>query len=142
MENQKEKKTEEIFGTIMTKNYFSISVRHQFIHSRSSESIIQEKHHQLLTRHIIFTWQKIKDKGKKNILEEKNVYRESKIRIIFDLSSDYAKKEDWNIFKFWERKTKQASKQNSVCCKISFKSKGRKILTWQTKFECISCYIS
>lgn len=41
----------------MTKNYFSISITHQFIHSRSSEgeekkrgsseSIIQEKHHQL-----------------------------------------------------------------------------------------------
>ena len=31
----------------MPKNYFSISVGHKFIQSRSSESIIQEKCHQL-----------------------------------------------------------------------------------------------
>ena len=50
MENQKEKKTEEIFGTIMTKNYFSISVRHQFIHSRSSENTGQDKTEKIYTQ--------------------------------------------------------------------------------------------
>ena len=44
---KKKKKTEKIFGAIMPKNYFSISVGHKFIQSRSSESIIQEKCHQL-----------------------------------------------------------------------------------------------
>lgn len=90
-----------------------------------------------IPRHIIFTWQKIKDKEKNPGRE--NAYRESKIRIIFDLSSDYAKKEDWNILKVWERKTKQAKQTNlpgkSEFCllqNLAFKSKGRK-KTYLTK---------